>query len=180
MSKLEIIKMYKNGYDCIGSCLRTPSINFLPGEFGTKPLKTLIYDMLDTLYSNSSSVGLAANQVGVLKRICVIDIKKDGKKPLILLNPSFSSVESITEVSEEVCLSFPNISASVNRYKKVKVAYKNFSGEECEIEVEGFKAKVLQHEIDHLNGIVHIDKANEFHDYPGYSSKMAENAIKSL
>lgn len=183
MAILSIVKMYKENYGCIGSCLRTPSADIVSDEFGSDWLKTFILDMFDTLYSNSSGVGLAANQVGMLKKICVVDIKKDGKKPLVLINPVYEPLGNETIDSREVCLSFPGISSSVTRYKKVNVTYQDFYGNKHSIIAEGFKSTVFQHEIDHLSGIVHIDlvdNAEDLNDYEGYSTKVAKNAVDNI
>lgn len=183
MAKLSIVKMYKEGYKCVGSCLRTPSMEVFTEEFGCEWLNQLIFDMFETLYANASGVGLAANQVGILKKVCVIDLKKDGKKPLVLINPSYVPIDESLEDSEEVCLSFPLVSSTVRRYKKIKVVYQDLSGNRHEIDADGFKSKVFQHEIDHLNGIVHIDLNSNpkgVSDYSGYSYKIAKNALNNL
>lgn len=183
MAVLSIVKMFKENYGCKGSCLRTPSSDITKEEFGSEWLKIFIHDMLETLYSNSSGVGLAANQVGVLKRICVVDIKKDGKKPLALINPNYEPLNEETMDSQEVCLSFPNVSSLIKRYKKIKVKYQDFYGQEHEFIAEGFKSTVFQHEIDHLKGIVHIDlnqKKDGVADYIGYGAKLAQNALDKI
>ncbi len=183
MAYLSIIKMYKGNYDCLGSCLRMPATEVTSNEFGSEWLEKFILDMFETLYSHSSGVGLAANQVGVLKKICVIDIKKDGKKPMVLINPQYVPVANEMVESQEVCLSFPMVSSIVRRYKKINVIYQDFYGKEYSIVAEGFKANVFQHEIDHLNGIVHIDlleSEEDISDYEGYSAKVARCALNSI
>lgn len=183
MAVLSIIKMYKENYDCVGSCLRIPSNKVETNEFSSIWLKKFIQDMFETLYSNSSGVGLAANQVGVLKKICVVDIKKDGKKPIVLINPTYNSLSDEKVDSQEVCLSFPMMSSLIKRYKKINVTYQDFYGNEKQFEAEGFKANVFQHEIDHLNGIVHVDlnqNAEGILDYEGYNVKLARTAINNI
>lgn len=183
MAILSIVKMYKENYDCVGSCLRIPSSEVTEDEFGSSWLKKFIQDMFETLYSNPGGVGLAANQVGILKKVCVIDIKKDGKKPLVLINPNYNALSDEKVDSQEVCLSFPMISSLVKRYKKINVTYQDFYGNKKIIVAEGFKANIFQHEIDHLNGIVHVDlKQNEDNilDYEGYNIKLARIAINNI
>ncbi|MCM1295599.1 MAG: peptide deformylase [Muribaculaceae bacterium] len=182
MSKLSIIKLYKENYDCIGSCLRTPSRDITEDEFGSKWLETFIFDMFETLYNSSSGVGIAANQVGLLKRICVVDIKRDGKSPIVLLNPAYSAVNDELINSREVCLSFPNVYSNVKRHKKVSVVYQNFYGEKCSLIAEGFKASVFQHEIDHLYGIVHVDlnQDDEINENLDYSAQVAKKAVETI
>lgn len=117
---------------------------------------TLLEDMIDTMYEYEG-VGLAAPQVGVLRRVVVIDI---GEGPIKLINPEIIEEEGgIIDV--EGCLSIPGRAGKVKRPEKVKVKYLDESGEEKIIEGTGLLAKALCHEIDHLNGILYIDKMIE-------------------
>ncbi|NLN97795.1 MAG: peptide deformylase [Eubacteriaceae bacterium] len=119
-------------------------------------LKILEQDMLDTMYEHEG-VGLAAPQVGVLKRIVVIDV---GEGPMTLLNPEITASEG--EVCEvEGCLSFPERAEMVPRPEKVTVQYQNMDLENEELECEGLLARAVCHEVDHVNGIVFLDKAVE-------------------
>jgi peptide deformylase len=117
---------------------------------------TLLEDMLDTMYE-SQGVGLAAPQVGVLKRIAVIDV---GEGPICLINPEIIYVEG-SSIDEEGCLSIPGTLQDVVRPKKVRVKALNEKGEEFIIEGEELLARALCHEIDHLDGILFIDKSVE-------------------
>lgn len=117
---------------------------------------TLLEDMIDTMYEYEG-VGLAAPQVGVLRRVVVIDI---GEGPIKLINPEI--IEEEGEIIDvEGCLSIPGRAGKVKRPEKVKVKYLDESGEEKIIEGTGLLAKALCHEIDHLNGILYIDKMIE-------------------
>lgn len=116
----------------------------------------LIQDMIETLHKYDG-VGLAAVQVGVLKRILVIDLYEEGKKPYIIINPEIIKTKG-TQVVEEGCLSFPNKFAKIERPKQVKVKAINEKGEKITIDGEDLLAQALCHEIDHLNGEVFIDK----------------------
>lgn len=114
---------------------------------------TLLDDMLDTMYA-ADGVGLAAPQVGILKRLVVIDV---GEGPMKLVNPEI--IEAVGDVVDyEGCLSVPGEQGSVNRPEKVKVTALNEKGEKIEIAGSGLLARALCHEIDHLNGILFIDK----------------------
>lgn len=114
----------------------------------------LVRNMLETMY-DADGVGLAAPQIGVLKRVVVIDI---GEGPLVLINPEI--IEKEGEMTEaEGCLSCPGLVGDVTRYKKVKVKGLNEKGEEIVILGEDLLATALQHELDHLEGILFIDKA---------------------
>lgn len=117
----------------------------------------LIEDMLETLY-DANGLGIAAPQVGVLKRVVVIDM---GDGPIKLINPEIIKSEGSQEVIEG-CLSIPNKRGKLFRPLKVTVKALNEKGEEITITGEGPLAKCLCHEIDHLNGVLYIDKAVEF------------------
>ncbi|MCX7904202.1 MAG: peptide deformylase [Caloramator sp.] len=114
---------------------------------------TLIDDMVDTMYE-ANGVGLAAPQVGILKRIIVVDV---GEGLYKLINPEIIFEEG-EQVDEEGCLSIPNRSGTVKRPKRVKVKALNERGNEVIIDAEDLFARALCHEIDHLNGVLYIDK----------------------
>ena len=127
-------------------------------------IKELGQDMLDTMYKNDG-IGLAACQVGMLKRIIVYDIKyiEEGakKEGHILINPKITSrSKSMIEV-EEGCLSFPDIYENVLRHEKVTVEYTDIDGKKKKINAKEIEAVVIQHEIDHLDGIVFLDRVKE-------------------
>lgn len=117
--------------------------------------KALILDMLETMEDAGNALGLAAPQVGASVRLCIIII--DGKTN-ILINPKIVSKSWKKEVSEEGCLSFPGKFIPVKRHKKVTVKTLNESGEKITIKADGLFARALQHEIDHLDGILFIDR----------------------
>ena len=119
----------------------------------TKRALILLDDMLETMYE-ADGVGLAAPQVGILKRIVVIDV---GDGPIKLINPEIIDAQG-SSIDMEGCLSLPGEQGAVERPEKVKVAAKNENGEDVEIIGEGLFAIALCHEIDHLNGILFIDK----------------------
>lgn len=116
----------------------------------------LIKDMIETMY-HSKGVGLAAPQVGILKRIAVIDV---GNGPIILINPEVVTMEG-SQVTDEGCLSVPGTQKSVERPFKVTVKALSEKGEKIVIIGEELLARALCHEIDHLDGVLFIDKALE-------------------
>jgi peptide deformylase len=116
----------------------------------------LIKDMIETMY-HSKGVGLAAPQVGILKRIAVIDV---GTGPITLINPEITAKEGL-QINNEGCLSVPDTQRSVERPLKVTVKALNEKGEEIVIVGEELLARALCHEIDHLDGVLFIDKALE-------------------
>jgi len=120
--------------------------------------RKLAEEMLATMYATSTGIGLAAPQVGVLKRLIVIDVSREdpSSKPLVLINPEIQSLEGEV-IGEEGCLSFPDITAEVKRAAKAVVTGLNLEEETIGIEGDGLLARVLQHEIDHLNGVLFID-----------------------
>ncbi len=124
----------------------------------TKEIKKLAMDMVETMYT-SKGVGLAATQVGVPFRLIVIDVDQLDKEPnpIICINPEIISFEGKTK-EDEGCLSVPGYTAPVERYKKVVVRYLDIDGKVVEKEAEDFMAKAFQHEIDHLNGVLFIDR----------------------
>jgi len=124
----------------------------------TKPERQLAEDMLATMYAVPNGVGLAAPQVGVLKRVIVVDIdrNKPERTPLALFNPELEHVEGEV-VGEEGCLSFPDMTAEVKRAANIIVSGQDIEGAEIRLEADGLLARVLQHEIDHLNGVLFID-----------------------
>ena len=127
---------------------------------------TLIDDMFETMYKANGG-GLAAVQVGVLKRVIVISVPDfdDETKPdfkLALINPEIIWHGEDTEILEEGCLSFPKISDEVARYKEIKVKYIDTENKEQILDAKDYIAKVLQHEIDHTNGITFIDRLESY------------------
>ncbi|MBE6064266.1 peptide deformylase [Clostridium cochlearium] len=119
-------------------------------------IQVLLDDMLETMYENNG-VGLAAPQVGILKRVVVIDI---GEGPLFLINPEIIEEEGFY-VDQEGCLSVPGRQGEVKRPYRVKVKAQDRKGNEIIVEGEELLARALCHEIDHLNGILFVDKVIE-------------------
>ncbi len=121
-------------------------------------IQLLIENMIETMHF-AKGIGLAANQIGVLKRLCVIDItSRDEKGSLIvLINPLILGKEGVIE-SEEGCLSIPGYTTTIKRAEKVYVKGLDREGKDLEIEGTGLLARALQHEIDHLDGLLFIDR----------------------
>ena len=126
----------------------------LPVEEVTPEILNLIKDMAETMYT-ASGVGLAALQVGVPKRIILVDGEEDGL--IVLINPMIIKSEGEV-VAEEGCLSVPDIYSQVKRSSKVTIKALNENGDPIEITKEDLIARALQHEIDHLDGILFIDR----------------------
>lgn len=123
-------------------------------------LNKFINDMFETMYEREG-IGLAAPQVGVLKRIITIDLEGEKTNQIVLINPEILESSGETGI-EEGCLSIPGHRALVPRKEKVKVKALNRSGKEVIYEADGLFAICIQHEIDHLNGILFVDHISPF------------------
>jgi len=125
----------------------------------TPKIKQLAIDMVQTM-KKGEGIGLAAPQVGVLKRMIVIETDYRNRGVLALVNPKIIKRSSKKEKDTEGCLSFPGIYIELKRAEKVEVKARNINGEKIRFKAEGLLARVLQHEIDHLNGIVFYKRLN--------------------
>ena len=130
----------------------------LPVDKVNKEIKALMDDMLDTMYA-ANGIGLAAIQIGIPKRIIVMDISKgeEKKNPLYFVNPVIKNKNTELSTYEEGCLSVPNYFAEIDRPKKCDVEYLNYYGKKKVLNAEGLLATCIQHEMDHLEGILFID-----------------------
>jgi peptide deformylase len=127
-------------------------------DFGSG-LKKMLTDMWDTHYAQESCAGLAANQMGLPWAITVIDFSEDKNEPLQMINPEIIEFSEETTCISEGCMSLPGgISAAVTRAATIKVRYQDETGAEHVMDADGFMAKAIQHEVDHLNGILYIDR----------------------
>ena len=129
-----------------------------PAKARDPELRALVDDMFETMYE-APGIGLAAIQVGVPKRVIVMDLAKkdDPKEPMVFINPEVLWRSDETAIYEEGCLSIPEFYEEVERPAKVRVIFRDLAGAEQEIEAGGLMATCLQHEIDHLNGVLFID-----------------------
>ncbi|MDE1905629.1 MAG: peptide deformylase [Rhodospirillales bacterium] len=120
-------------------------------------VRRLVPSMFATMYK-APGIGLAANQIGSLLRVIVVDVApKDEQHPIALINPEIIAASAETATQEEGCLSIPELYAEVTRPARVKVRYQDLGGVKKEIEADGLLAACLQHEIDHLNGVLFVD-----------------------
>ena len=118
-------------------------------------IKALAKDMLDTMY-DAPGIGLAAPQIGVMKRIVVMDLAKEGDKPepMVLINPEITKFSDVVQTTEEGCLSIPELYYDVERPDAVTVKYTDLDGNEVIKDAEGKLAVCIQHELDHLDGVL--------------------------
>jgi peptide deformylase len=134
-------------------------------DFGPQT-QEIINNLMDTLNNakNPEGAGLAAPQIGITKRICIVrrfitdTTGQHAIEPHILVNPEIYGESKETDIKFEGCLSIPNTYGRVKRYRKIKVKAQDRFGNEIKPNVSGFFARVIQHEIDHLNGILFTDK----------------------
>lgn len=122
----------------------------------TLEIKELAFDVAETMQKNQG-LGLAAPQISVPKRIIAI---KTGDSPTILINPKIIKKSKEEEMAEEGCLSFPELFLKIKRAKEIEIEAIDLKGEKLEIEAEDLLARALQHEIDHLEGVLFIDRLN--------------------
>lgn len=125
----------------------------------TAEVRTLITDMFETMYAEDG-VGLAAPQVGIGQRVIVVDPRDESVEPFALVNPQIQRASDDTEKGEEGCLSLPGLKEMVERPTTVTVTGLSDAGEPVTIEAEGLLARILQHEIDHVDGILFIDRVS--------------------
>ena len=146
--------------------LHQVSKNLTAEEINSKKMKEFIVNLTETMYVKDG-VGIASVQVGNPIQLCVIAKNFTTKKEsdLILINPTFEKKTVLREWDEEGCLSAPTIYGSVRRFKKIKVTALGVNGKKIEFIATDFFARIIQHEIDHLNGILFIEKAKKLHTF---------------
>ena len=132
-----------------------------PVESFDDELKTLTDDMFDTMHS-VNGIGLAATQIGVAKQVAVIDISPEKNEPLVIVNPAIQILDPLKiEDYDEGCLSVPGFFEKISRPSDIKLTYQDLNGKKQEIKPEGLLTKVVQHELDHLNGRLFVDHISE-------------------
>ena len=132
-----------------------------PVETFDEELKTLTDDMFETMHS-VNGIGLAATQIGVAKQVAVIDTSPEKNEPLVIVNPVIQILDpSKTEDYDEGCLSVPGFFEKISRPSDIKISYQDLNGKKQEIKPEGLLTKVVQHELDHLNGRLFVDHISE-------------------
>jgi peptide deformylase len=119
-------------------------------------IRRLVDDLFETMRA-AKGVGLAANQVGIARRVAVVDVGPDDPPPLVLVNPVIVERSEEHDTAEEGCLSIPDIFGDVERPSRVVVEALDLEGRSFRAEAQGYKARAIQHEIDHLDGILFLD-----------------------
>jgi len=149
------LKIYMLGQET----LRTPANRIVKVD---DSIRKLAKDMLITMYS-AKGIGLAAPQVGVRKRILVIDLNFEDHNaaPNVFINPEIISSSASLDTYEEGCLSIPGVYLNVVRPSSIKLSYRDEMGRQKKMNAEGLMARCIQHEIDHLNGVLFVDKVTD-------------------
>ena len=133
----------------------------LPVEKITPELIQIANEMLDLMYE-SLGIGLAANQVGILKQIIVVDLQiNDERKPMIFFNPKIIYSSDDYKEVEEGCLSLPELKEMISRPNVIEIEYLDVDSKICKLKADGLLSVCLQHEIDHLNGILFVDRVSK-------------------
>ena len=148
-------------------------------EFNTPELNALINDMLDTMRANEG-VGLAAPQIGINLRLVIFGVDHNPRYPdadaiaeTILINPSITVVDKTTEEAWEGCLSLPGLRGMVARYQQIIYSGFDAKGNAFETEAAGFHARVVQHECDHLDGILYPQRMNDMKQF-SYTDELTQ------
>ncbi len=119
-------------------------------------VRRLLDDLFETMHA-AKGVGLAANQIGVAQRVAVVDVGEDHPPPLVLINPRILKASEEVETAEEGCLSIPEVFGEVERPLHVTLEALDRDGRPYRVDVSGYKARAVQHEIDHLDGVLFLD-----------------------
>lgn len=120
-------------------------------------LAKTVEDMFETHYAQKNCAGLAANQLALPQHITVIDFSEEKKSPLCIINGNITSKSDVITHTAEGCMSVPGVSARVRRAEKITLSYQDVHGEQHELQADGFLAKCIQHELDHLDGVLFFD-----------------------
>jgi len=119
-------------------------------------VRQLVDDLFETMRA-AKGVGLAANQIGVARRVAVVDVGEEDPPPLVLINPVILERSDDHETAEEGCLSIPDIFGDIERHARIVVEALDRDGAKLRVEAQGYKARAIQHEIDHLDGVLFLD-----------------------
>lgn len=151
MAEKSLLNIYKYGDDVLN--LKAKDVKNIDGQF-----VKLKEQMVETMHNTITAIGLAAPQVGESLQLSVIDLSQgtDEKELFVLINPEILEAEG-SETDEEGCLSFPGLTMPIKRNTRIFLKNTDLDGKEIKREIEGFLARVIQHEIDHLNGKLIID-----------------------
>lgn len=159
MSVLQLVQITKQEVSKKGPPLRVPSEEVL--DFGQEFQKT-VDDLTETFMQHKIAIGLAAPQVGIQLKLAVINLSKGKTEPtLILVNPKVVSTSGKKDKKKESCMSLPDYAGEVERRHKIEISYQDRFGSDKTLEAEGFLARVIAHETDHLEGLLYVDRMSD-------------------
>lgn len=162
MSTYKILEVDRGCLENPDALLCTPASEVL--DYGDS-LQCIVDNLIETLYSSEIAVGLSATQVGISLRIAVINIERNNPDDtLVMINPVVLATGGKKDKKKEQCLSVPNLRGEVERRHKISIEYTNRYGANQTLQSEGFAARVIAHEIDHLNGILYIQRMDSLDD----------------
>lgn len=182
MAVLPIVGLSRNTLEIPQVALRQVSNEVDVNDAGLmEHVKHLVEDMFETMYSTPwGGVGLAAPQVGVLLRIAIVDadryadkLKSEKREPFVMINPEIVEMSEAKESDREACLSLSYWAGKVERARNVRVRFYNHAANLIELNAEGYLARVIQHEIDHLDGKLYADRIGDF-------TKLFSNTLPSV
>ena len=156
MSVLPIIQLNRNDFSKKDTSLRMPCQEVV--DFG-ESFQKIVNDLIETMKHHKIAIGLSASQVGIPLKVSVINLNENKTEPtLIIVNPKIISTSGKKDKKKESCMSLPHYRGEVERRHKINISYQNRFGKLQHLETEGFLARVICHEIDHLEGSLYIDK----------------------
>ena len=156
MAVQPLVQLKPEEFSSRDTLLRRPSRVVV--DFGPH-LQGLITDLIDTLLTHRIAIGLAAPQIGVDLRVVVINISEEKREPTwVLVNPRITAMQGKKDKKRESCMSVPNYGGEVERRSTVSLSYQDPSGAEVSRDVSGFLARVVCHEVDHLEGFLYLDR----------------------
>lgn len=159
MSVLNVIQLKREDFFNPDVTLRQKSASVT--DFGSDFQKE-VDDLVETFRAWKISVGLSAPQIGIFKRVAIINIDKANQaKDLIIVNPDIISEGGKKDKKKESCLTFPKVRGEVERRENIHISFQNRYGKHEEVRLHGFEARAVLHEIDHLNGILFVDRIKE-------------------
>lgn len=182
MAPLNIVVVNATTRDMPEAAVRQRSRDLVPGEIEQGWFRDLVRDLFEALYATAGGIGLAAPQAGVLLRVAVIALT-DGTPPLVLVNPSYEPAGPEVLTEDERCLSVPDFVAPITRYAAIRVRYLDHRGTAHDRTQRDFLARVMQHEIDHLDGMLCIDRAERPQiraESGGYAGRHAVRTAEDL
>lgn len=153
--------------------LREKAKSVLKEQLPTEEFRQLILNMEQTMNENEG-VGLAAPQIGISRQLCIV---KTGDGTLVLINPRIKKLSWKKQTGEEGCLSIPGVFGQVRRHHKISVTTLRGDGKLVTFTAEGMLARIIQHEVDHLNGVLFIDRTKEITEGKDILEKMKEASV---